>query len=197
MAIVIDDLGGENRISKELLDWDSRLTFSILPFAPYSKSLAREAHRRGKEIILHLPMEPRGYPGVKPGEGVLLHRMADSELLLQLSKDIDAVPYIKGVSNHMGSRLMEEPDKMKIILAELKRRGLFFLDSRTTPETVGLQVAKSLGLKAMERTVLSIIYREKRRSGRSLSSLFRSPSPRERRSGSVIPIPPRSDLSRR
>jgi uncharacterized protein len=153
MAIVIDDLGGENRISKELLDWDSQLTFSILPFAPYSKSLAREAHRRGKEIILHLPMEPRGYPGVKPGEGVLLHRMADSELLLQLSKDIDAVPFIKGVSNHMGSRLMEEPDKVKIILAELKRRGLFFLDSRTTPGTVGLQVARSLGLRTMERTV--------------------------------------------
>jgi uncharacterized protein len=153
IAIVIDDLGGENKISKELLHWDLSLTFSILPFAPYSKTLAEEAHRRGKEIILHLPMEPRGYPEIKPGKGVLLQEMDESKLLHQLSKDIEAVPYIKGVSNHMGSRLMEDPEKIRIVFSELKRRGLFFLDNRTTPQTVGLQVAQSIGLKAMERTL--------------------------------------------
>ena len=153
IAIVIDDLGGENQISKELLHWDSPVTFSILPFTPYSKTLAQEAHKMGKEVILHLPMEPHGYPKIKPGEGVLLYEMGEEKLLRQLSKDIEAVPYIKGVSNHMGSRLMEDPEKMKVILAELKKRGLFFLDSRTTPQTVGLQTAKPLGLKAMERTV--------------------------------------------
>jgi len=153
IAIVIDDLGGENKISQELLRWDLPVTFSILPFTPYSKTLAGEAHRKGKEIILHLPMEPRGYPQVRPGEGVLLEEMDETNLLRQLSKDIEAVPYIKGVSNHMGSRLMEDPEKIKIVLSELKRRGLFFLDSRTTPQTIGLQVAQSVGLKAMERSI--------------------------------------------
>jgi len=153
IAIVIDDLGGENKISKELLHWDLPLTFSILPFAPYSKTLAEEAHRRGKEIILHLPMEPRGYPEIKPGEGVLLREMDEPTLLRQLSKDIEAVPYIKGVSNHMGSRLMEDPEKIRIVFSELKRRGLFFLDNRTSPKTVGLEVAQSLGLKATERSL--------------------------------------------
>jgi hypothetical protein len=153
VAIVIDDIGGEDKISQELLRWDLPITFAILPFTPFSKTLAGEAHRRGKEVILHLPMEPRGYPQIRPGEGVLLSEMDEARLLHQLSKDIEAVPYITGVSNHMGSRLMEDSEKMKIIFSELKRRGLFFLDSRTTPQTIGLQVAQSVGLKAMERSV--------------------------------------------
>lgn len=153
IAIVIDDLGGENKISQELLHLDLPITFSILPFAPYAKTLAEEARRRGKEIILHLPMEPRGYPEINPGEGVLLQEMDESMLLRQLSKDIEAVPYIKGVSNHMGSRLMEDPEKIRIVFCELKRRGLFFLDNRTSPKTVGLEVAQSLGLKATGRSL--------------------------------------------
>jgi polysaccharide deacetylase 2 family uncharacterized protein YibQ len=153
IAIVIDDLGGENKISRELLRWDLPITFSILPFAPFSKTLAREAHRKGKEVILHLPMEPRGYPQVRPGEGVLLEKMDEASFFHQLSKDIEAVPHIKGVSNHMGSRLMEDPEKMKIVFSELKRRGLFFLDSRTTPQTTGFRAAQSVGLKVLERSI--------------------------------------------
>ncbi|OGP94962.1 MAG: hypothetical protein A2157_11130 [Deltaproteobacteria bacterium RBG_16_47_11] len=153
VAIVIDDIGGEDKISRELLRWDLPITFAILPFTPFSKTLAGEAHRQGKEVILHLPMEPRGYPQIRPGEGVLLREMDEARLLRQLSEDIEAVPYITGVSNHMGSRLMEDSEKMKIIFLELKKRGLFFLDNRTTPQTIGLQVAQSIGLKAMERTV--------------------------------------------
>jgi hypothetical protein len=153
VAIVIDDLGEENKISQDLLHWDLSLTFSILPFSPYSKTLAEEAHRRGKEIILHLPMEPHGYPKMRLGEGVLLEEMDEAGLIRQLSKDIEAVPYIKGVNNHMGSRLMEDPEKIKIVFSELKRRGLFFLDSRTTPQTVGLRVAQSVNLRATERNL--------------------------------------------
>ncbi len=100
-----------------------------------------------------MPMEPHDYPKVKPGEGVLLEKMDEESLRRQLSKDIEAVPYAKGASNHMGSRLMEDSEKVKIMLSELKRRNLFFLDSRTTPQTVGLQVARSLGMKAMERSL--------------------------------------------
>jgi len=153
VAIVIDDLGGENQMSQEILRWNVPLTLSILPFTPYSKVLAQQAHQRGKEVILHLPMEPHGYPKTKPGEGVLLEEMEDEKLLRQLSSDLEAVPNIKGVSNHMGSRLMEDPGKVRIIMKELKRRGLFFLDSRTTPQTMGLQIAESIGVRATERTL--------------------------------------------
>jgi len=153
IAIVIDDLGQDDHIAQELLQWDLPLTFSILPFTPHSKTLALEVNRRGKEAILHLPMEPHGYPKIKPGEGALLQEMNEESLLHQLSKDIEAIPHIKGVSNHMGSRLTEDPEKMRIILSELKRRGLFFLDSRTTSQTIGLKTAKSIGLRAMERNI--------------------------------------------
>jgi polysaccharide deacetylase 2 family uncharacterized protein YibQ len=153
IAIVIDDLGEDDHVSRELLHFDFPLTFSILPFATHSKPLAIEAPRKRKEVILHLPMEPHGYPKVNPGEGALLEEMSNERLLRQLSRDIESVPNIKGVSNHMGSRLMEDSEKLKIIFSELKRRGLFFLDSRTTPQTLGLQTARLIGVKATERTL--------------------------------------------
>jgi polysaccharide deacetylase 2 family uncharacterized protein YibQ len=153
VAIVIDDLGGENQMSQEILHWNVPLTLSILPFTPHSKALAQQAYQRGKEVILHLPMEPHGYPKTKPGEGVLLQEMEEEKLLRQLSMDLEAVPNIKGVSNHMGSRLMEDAGKVRIIMKELKRRGLFFLDSRTTPQTMGLQIAESIGVRATERSL--------------------------------------------
>ena len=154
IAIVIDDLGGEeNSISRELLTWDIPITFSILPFVPHAKRLASEAHQKGREIILHVPMEPHGYPRTNPGKGVLLHTMSKEGLRRQLLEDIEAVPYIRGVSNHMGSRLMEDPDKLKVILTELKKKDLFFLDSRTTSQSVGFQTARSLGVKSGERSV--------------------------------------------
>lgn len=153
VAIVIDDLGEENHLSQELLDLDAPVTFSILPFAPYSKKLAAEAHVRGKEVILHLPMEPHGYPKTRPGEGVLLHEMTDQELRLQVSRDIGAIPHIAGVSNHMGSRMMEDSGRLRIILSELKRRGLFFLDSRTSSQSVGYETAQAIGLRAAGRTL--------------------------------------------
>lgn len=153
VAIVIDDLGGENHIAQEMLGWDVPVTFSILPFTPYAKIIAQQAHQKGREVILHLPMEPHGYPNTKPGEGAVLYEMDGEKLRHQLSKDIEAIPYIKGVSNHMGSRLMEDPKKLRIILRELKRRGLFFLDSRTTAQTVGLETSRSIGLRAAERSL--------------------------------------------
>jgi len=153
IAIVIDDLGGEDKISKELLLFDVPVTFSILPFTTYSRALATEAPLKGKEVILHLPMEPHGYPKVKPGKGALLEEMNEERLLQQLARDIASVPNIKGVSNHMGSRLMEDPEKLKIIFSDLKQRGLFFLDSRTTPQSTGIRTARSVGLKALERTL--------------------------------------------
>ncbi len=153
VAIVIDDLGEDREMARELLDIRVPIALSILPFGTHSKTIAQEAHQKGKEVLLHLPMEPQGYPKAKPGRGVLLHGMDDKAILHQLSEDIEAVPYITGVSNHMGSLLMEDGGRLGIVLSELKRRGFFFLDSRTTAQTVGLETAKSIGLRATERDV--------------------------------------------
>jgi polysaccharide deacetylase 2 family uncharacterized protein YibQ len=154
IAIVVDDLGLDKQAAEELLRLEAPLTFSILPFQPHSRRIAQLAHAQGKEIILHLPMEPRGFPLKDPGEGGLFVTMGETtELARQLKKDLDAVPYISGANNHMGSRFMEHEAVVRVVLKELKKRGLFFLDSGTTDRSMGYQVARELSLKAGKRDI--------------------------------------------
>jgi polysaccharide deacetylase 2 family uncharacterized protein YibQ len=153
IAIVVDDLGIDKRIAEELLSLDAPLTFSILPMQTHSRRIAKKAHAEGREVILHLPLEPRGFPLKDPGAGALFVAMSDRELVRQLRKDLDAVPYIAGVNNHMGSRFMEHDAKVRLVLEELKGRGLFFLDSRTTSNSTGYRIARSLALRTGERDV--------------------------------------------
>ena len=154
IAIVVDDLGLDKQVAEELLRLEAPLTFSILPFQPHSRRIAKLAHAQGKEIILHLPMEPRGFPLKDPGEGGLFVTMGETkELARQLKKDLDAVPYISGANNHMGSRFMEHEAVVRVVLKELKNRGLFFLDSGTTDRSMGHQVARELSLKTAARDV--------------------------------------------
>lgn len=151
IAIVVDDLGPDRRVAEELLRLDAPLTFSILPLQSSSRRIAKTAHAQGGEILLHLPMEPRGFPLKDPGKGALFVSMSTRELVRQLRKDLDAVPFITGVNNHMGSRFMEQDEKVRPVLEELKRRGLFFLDSRTTAKTQGYRIARELSLRTDER----------------------------------------------
>jgi len=153
LAIVVDDLGTDKRIAEELLRLNAPLTFSILPFQPHSRRIAEKAHAQGREVILHLPLEPRGFPLKDPGKGALFVAMSERELLRQLRKDLNAVPFIVGVNNHMGSRFMEHGVSVRLVLEELKKRKLFFLDSRTTAKTQGYQIARELALLAGERDI--------------------------------------------
>ncbi len=151
IAIVVDDLGSNKRVAEELLQLDAHLTFSIFPSQSSSRRIAHRAHAQGREVILHLPMEPRGYPLKDPGKGALFVSMGERELLYQLRKDLDAVPFIKGVNNHMGSRFMEYDDKVRLVLKELKQRELFFLDSRTTSKSQGYRIARELAMRTDTR----------------------------------------------
>ncbi|MFH1625003.1 MAG: divergent polysaccharide deacetylase family protein [Pseudomonadota bacterium] len=153
VAIIIDDLGYNNGRAEELFKIDAALTFSIFPFGPYSKSLAQKAHVMGREVMLHLPMEPHRYPQKNPGDGTLLLDMNDEELLRKLDADIRSVPFIKGVNNHMGSKFTENEEKMRVVLTGLEKRNLFFLDSKTSGDSVGYSMAKKMGLKAAERNI--------------------------------------------
>jgi len=153
IAIIIDDIGNVLLPVEELIKIDAPLTFSILPHCPYSISSAEDIHRAKREILLHLPMEPLSYPRVNPGKGVLLLRMDSEELLRQLDDDIDAVPYISGVNNHMGSRFMADEKDLTVIMREMRKRNLFFVDSRTTSDTKGEKVASITGLPCLSRNV--------------------------------------------
>lgn len=153
VAIIIDDIGNDLNAVKELLRINADLTFSILPLQAHSREAAEMIHKARKEVLLHLPMEPVAYPNEKPGEGALFTDMSDEEILFQLRKDIAAVPYIAGVNNHMGSKFMSDEKKLTVVFKELRKKKLFFVDSRTSADTKALTAARATGLPLAERKV--------------------------------------------
>jgi hypothetical protein len=153
IAIVIDDLGYDKQMAIRFLRLDAPLSFSVFPFAPHSAAFARKATGEGRDVLLHLPMEPKGYPEQDPGKGGLLTTMNEEEIISQLEADLTAIPYAKGVNNHMGSRFTEDSELMRIVLRGIQKRDLFFLDSRTTARTVGFELAKEMGIKTGQRNV--------------------------------------------
>lgn len=153
VAIIIDDIGYERRVAERFLSLDAVLTFSVFPNSPFQKRIIRKAHAKGFEIMLHLPMEPDEYPEVDPGPDALLTSMSPDELIDQLNKNLDAIPLIKGVNNHMGSKMTTESTRMYQIFSVLKKRGLFFVDSCTTPKSLCKPSARLLQIPFAERDV--------------------------------------------
>lgn len=152
VAIVIDDVGYDHKVFRKFTELGVPVTFSILPGERYSKFIAKEARELNYETMLHLPMEPHGVWS-NPGSHAILSAMTRDQMLRQLSADLDAVPHITGVNNHMGSLLTEDGFAMRVILEELHNRGLYFLDSRTSSRTVAYSVAKKIGIKSEDRDI--------------------------------------------
>jgi polysaccharide deacetylase 2 family uncharacterized protein YibQ len=153
VALIIDDIGYDRALAKKFLDLHGMLTFSILPHSPLTKSFARAARQKGNEIMIHLPMEPNEYPEIDPGSGTLLTSMLPDELISQLEENLAAVPFVKGANNHMGSKLTAVSTQMYQIFSILKKRGLFFVDSRTTPNSLCKPSARLLQIPFAERDV--------------------------------------------
>lgn len=153
IAIIIDDLGYDPNIIDDFLELDLPLAFSVLPRAPYSQSIAIKAGTRGHELILHLPMEPTDYPNINPGPGALLTQMSKRTIETTLRSHLDEFPGIRGVNNHMGSFFTAKRDKMAVVMRELKKRDLFYIDSRTTTETVAHELAETMGVPVASRSV--------------------------------------------
>lgn len=153
IAIIIDDIGYDRILAEKFLELDAVITFSILPHSPFQNTISRIAHSKGFETMLHLPMEPKEYPKVKPGPGALLMSMSPDQLLNQLINGLDAVPYIKGVNNHMGSKMTENSDQLYQIFSVLKQRGLFFIDSRTTSKSLCKPSSRLLQIPFAQRDV--------------------------------------------
>ena len=152
VAILIDDMGYNLPINNAFLELEVPLSFSFLPSAPYTPKLARKARDLGKDVLIHLPLEPVN-SAIDPGPGALRLSMDLDSMLQILRRDLDAVPDAIGVNNHMGSKFTTSQRGMELILAEIKRRGLFFVDSRTTRYTVAYATARSMGIPSAERTV--------------------------------------------
>ena len=152
IAIVIDDLGNDVPAMERIARWPYKVCGAVLPVLPDSGRTARQLEESGKQVLLHLPMEPRN-PRMRPGPGVVLRSQSEEEIARTLERDLDSVPGAAGVSNHMGSAATADPRVMRAVARELARRGLFFLDSRTTGATVAGEVAREERVPSVSRRV--------------------------------------------
>ena len=153
VAIIIDDIGYDMKPVRELLAINENITFAVLPLLAHSREAAETLHRAHREILLHLPMEPLSYPKEKPGRGALFTDMNDEEILFQLRRNMDSVPYASGVNNHMGSKFMADEEKLTLVFRELKKKNLFFIDSRTTRDSKTEAAAHKARLTVMSRKI--------------------------------------------
>ncbi len=150
IAIVIDDVGNHER-DLQLLDLPGQLSFSILPHTPYSQQFAFMASRANKELLLHIPMQSLQEKALGPG--ALTLDMNKWQLQSTLGHALATLPQVKGVNNHMGSALTQYVQPMKWTMEVLKKRGLFFLDSRTTEHTQAQTVANLYGVENIGRHI--------------------------------------------
>lgn len=153
VAIIIDDMGSDREVAEKFMDIGVKLTFAILPYGAYHKSLAARVNARGFEVMLHLPMEPNEYPKVKPGHGAIMAGMSPDTVLNKMNENLEEIPHIKGVNNHMGSRITANSTQMYQIFTAIKKKDLFFIDSRTTTNTVCKPSARLFKIPFAERDV--------------------------------------------
>ncbi|MBP8985608.1 MAG: divergent polysaccharide deacetylase family protein [Syntrophobacterales bacterium] len=152
VAIVIDDIGYDLSQVDELLKIRAPLTFAVLPHCQHSQEAAERIHRAGKEVLLHLPMEPLS-PEKNPGKGVLLSGMRRDDIRRVLEEDLADVPYAVGANNHMGSRFMEDESGLRVLFGILEEKGIFFVDSLTTGRSRGRAAAVDTGIPFIARDI--------------------------------------------
>lgn len=153
LAIVVDDLGYEPTRDAEWLNVPVKVTLAVIPFGPSSRRIAEAASSRGFGVLIHVPMEPET-PASDRTEGFRMHRgMAPGEMASLLARMLEEIPWASGASNHMGSAFTADPEAMASYAALLGTKGLFLLDSATTPRSVALEAARAAGVPAARRDV--------------------------------------------
>ena len=152
-CIIIDDLGEDEHAAERLLRLPYPITYSVLPHLPHSPATAEAAYRGGREVMLHLPMEPQPGAPASPGPGEIKVGMTNEEVARLIAGDLASVPHVRGVNNHMGSRATANAALMAEVMHSLAGRHLYFVDSRTTAATTALEAARRAGIPAFYRSV--------------------------------------------
>ncbi|MHB9798249.1 divergent polysaccharide deacetylase family protein [Pseudomonas sp. MT3] len=147
VSIVIDDLGQNLARDRQVLDLSPAIALAIIPDTPHAAELAREAHRLGRTVMLHMPMDPAG------GEFAWRPELSQEERARRLDAALAKVPCAQGLNNHEGSRMTADRPAMAWLAGELQRRHLFLLDSRTSAATVAAAEAQKIGLASLSRDV--------------------------------------------
>lgn len=151
LAIIIDDIGYNQSQSARAARLHGAFTISVLPFTPHGLASAQLAHDLGKELMLHLPMSTIN--NLPLGKGALISGMEKTAFLTTIRQNLNNIPHIQGVNNHMGSRLTQEIQPMQWLMEELRPRGLYFVDSRTTAQTKAFDTANNHQVPSLKRDV--------------------------------------------
>lgn len=151
LVLIIDDLGHRRRTGMAMVELPGKVNLAILPHTPHAKELALAGFSAGKEIMLHAPMSNAG--GTPVGPGGLTPLLARDEFDRTLADNIDAIPHVRGINNHMGSELTTLPLQMGWVMQTLLRRNLYFVDSRTNAETVAAKTAQDYSVPHLSRSV--------------------------------------------
>ena len=152
ISIVIDDLGDNSIIAKQMLSLPAKMTAAILPQTPHAKLISEFASANGHDVIMHLPMEAFTRPDLL-GPGALLSNMDQETFKRVLEKNISSIPNIIGFNNHMGSLLTEDEEKMQWLMQEAKNQSFLFLDSKTSRNSVAEDIANQTGVPTIGRDV--------------------------------------------
>ena len=152
IAIVIDDLGLDQDMSKQLALLEGPLTLSFLPYADDIRRQTKLLRQRGHELMVHLPMQPKAVTA-DPGPNALLEDIPPAEFERRLQWNLERFTGFVGVNNHMGSALTEDAGLMVRVMVQLRKRGYLFLDSLTSPNSVGSSAARATGVPYIERDV--------------------------------------------
>lgn len=151
LAIIIDDIGYNADLGERSLRLEGNFTYAILPHAPHGPRLARLGARTGKEIMVHNPMS--NIRGLPLDEGALDGTMAHADFMATLQGNLKALPEARGLNNHMGSLLTQDPRAMGWIMQTLGERGFYFIDSRTTASSRAWETARRYRVPSLKRDV--------------------------------------------
>lgn len=152
IAIIIDDMGADIFKTKQVLDIPAPITASFLSYAVNLRNQIKEAKEKGKEAMLHVPMEAKNSTYAEEKE-ILKTDYGDNKIKEMIRKILNKSPDIVGINNHMGSKFTEDYSGMQAVLEELKEKDLIFVDSKTTKKSVGERISKALNIPTVSRDI--------------------------------------------
>lgn len=153
LVIIIDDLGNNLSRGKRAVELPGAITYGILPHTPLAKKLAFYASQidQDKEVIIHMPMEANSHKHLGPGG--LEEHLNQQDFTRTLHRAMDAIPFAKGLSNHMGSKLTSLPNQMQWLMTELGKTDFYFIDSKTTGQSLALTAAANQQVPYLARDI--------------------------------------------
>lgn len=170
IAIVIDDMGLDRIRSARAVLLPPQITLAYLPYSPFIKDQTKAARDKGHSLIVHMPMEP-DRKTADPGPNCLETGLSPLALHDRIAANLAAFEEYIGVNNHMGSKFSRDEDSLRLLMTELKSRGLVFFDSKTVPDSAGEKIAREMNVATTHRDVFIDHFQDEEKIEHSLRQI--------------------------